>query len=170
MTVDDDGLRVTRGGFHVDPWRPVPLAVVTHAHADHARPGSGRYLASSASKPILQHRLGADAVIETLEYGEVRRLGDVDVSLHPAGHVLGSAQVRLHDRRRRETWVVSGDYKRRNDPTCAPFEVVPCNVFITEATFALPIYRWPDPERSVPEISLPTGIRILDALFPIAYG
>lgn len=149
VSVDDDGLKVNGGGFHVDPWRPVPLAVLTHAHADHARPGSGRYLASAASKPVLQHRLGPDAVIEGLEYGEVRRLGDVNVSLHPAGHVLGSAQVRLESTSTGEIWVVSGDYKRRADPTCTGFEVVACDVFITEATFALPIYRWPDPEAEI---------------------
>ncbi|MEO1369977.1 MAG: DNA ligase-associated DEXH box helicase, partial [Acidobacteriota bacterium] len=147
--MDDDGLRVNGGGFHVDPWRPVPLAVVTHAHADHARPGSGRYLASAASKPVLQHRLGPEAVIDTLEPGEVRRFGDVDVSLHPAGHVLGSSQVRLCSPARGETWVVSGDYKRDPDPTCDPFEVVPCDVFIPEATFALPIYRWPSAEAEI---------------------
>ena len=142
LEVDDFGLRCTRGGFHVDPWKPVPVAVVTHAHSDHARPGSQRYLATESSLPILQRRLQPDAVIDTVPYGEPFHLGDATLSFHPAGHVLGSAQVRVEVDG--EVWVVSGDYKRSPDPTCEPFELVPCDVFITEATFALPIYRWPD--------------------------
>lgn len=136
-----DGLFCAAGAFHVDPPGAVDLAIVTHAHGDHARPGATRYVCATPGLPLLRQRLGPDAVIEGWAYGETHRLGDVDVSLHPAGHVLGSAQVRIADGR--ETWVVSGDYKRQDDPTCAPFEVVACDTFVTEATFALPIYRWP---------------------------
>jgi putative mRNA 3-end processing factor len=144
------GLFCPPGGFHVDPAGPCGTAVVTHAHADHAQPGAREYVCADACVPLLRHRLGPDAALRGVAYGDIFRLGDVDVSLHPAGHVLGSAQVRLeHDGR---VWVVSGDYKRAKDPTCAPFEVVPCDVFVTEATFALPIYRWDEPERVAAEI------------------
>lgn len=136
-----EGLYCPSGDFHIDPWRAVPRALITHAHADHARHGSRRYLAASPGLGLLKRRLGADSTIEGLAYGERRRIGDVEVSFHPAGHVLGSAQIRIEHRG--ETWVVSGDYKRDPDPTCAPFEVVPCDTFITEATFSLPVYVWP---------------------------
>lgn len=139
-----DGLWCATGGFHVDPAGPVALAVVTHAHADHARPGAARYVCASPGEGLLRRRLGPDALVEAWGYGERHTLGAVEVSLHPAGHVLGSAQVRVHDGR--ETWVVSGDYKRQADPTCAAFEVVPCDTFISEATFAVPVYRWPAAE------------------------
>ena len=135
------GLACPRGGFHVDPAAPVEFAIVTHAHGDHARPGSARYVCAAPGLPILRRRLGPDASIDAWPYGESRRIGDVAVSLHPAGHVAGSAQVRIAFGG--ETWVVSGDYKRDADPTCEPFEVVPCDTFVSEATFALPIYRWP---------------------------
>ena len=138
------GLECADGGFWIDPWRPVERAVVTHAHADHARPGSAAYLTSPSGRPVLRARLGEDATIETLEWGERRRIGGVDVSLHPAGHLLGSAQVRIE--RAGEVWVVSGDYKTVADRTCEPFEPVPCDVFITESTFGLPVYRWPSQE------------------------
>ncbi|MGI8673077.1 MAG: ligase-associated DNA damage response exonuclease [Luteitalea sp.] len=136
-----DGLACPAGGFHVDPSGPVDFAVVTHAHGDHARPGARRYLCADAGLAVLRRRLGDDAVIDGVGYGVPMTIGEVEVSLHPAGHVTGSAQVRIHDGR--QTWVVSGDYKRDPDPTCAPFEVVRCDTFVTEATFALPIYRWP---------------------------
>ena len=127
----------------MDPWAPVPLAVVTHAHADHARPGSASYLCAEPGVALLERRLGPDAAIRTVPYGEGISLGDTVVSFHPAGHILGSAQVRVE--RAGQVWVVSGDYKRQPDPTCAPFAPLPCDVFITEATFALPVYCWPDP-------------------------
>jgi len=136
-----DGLFCPAGRFHVDPAGPVDLAIVTHAHADHARPGASRYVCALPGLPALRRRLGPDVTIDGWTYGDRHRLGDVEVSLHPAGHVAGAAQVRVHDGR--ETWVVSGDYKRQPDPTCAPFEIVPCDTFVSEATFALPIYRWP---------------------------
>jgi len=137
------GLYCEAGGFHVDPWGPVARAVVTHAHADHARPGAAEYVCAAPSVPLLRHRLGPDAAIRGVAYGERVPLGATSVSLHPAGHVLGSAQVRIEHEAR--VWVVSGDYKRAPDPTCEPFEVVPCDVFVTEATFGLPIYRWEEP-------------------------
>lgn len=136
-----EGLYCPVGDFHIDPWRPVPRAVITHGHGDHARGGMGEYHCVRESLPILQWRLGQQRY-RVVEYGEPFDLGGVRLSLHPAGHVLGSAQVRIEDGDR--VWVASGDYKRQHDPTCAPFEVVPCDTFITEATFGLPIYRWPD--------------------------
>jgi putative mRNA 3-end processing factor len=139
-----EGLYCPAGDFHIDPWRPVARAVITHAHSDHARLGHGHYLASEASAGVLRARLG-DIALQTLAYGERIVHHGVTLSLHPAGHVLGSAQVRLEHGG--AVWVASGDYKVAADPTCAPFEPVRCDVFITESTFGLPIYRWcPDEE------------------------
>jgi putative mRNA 3-end processing factor len=143
------GLFCEAGGFYIDPWVPVEKAVLTHAHADHARPGSAAYLCAAPGKAVLQRRL-PDARIETLPYGTRVRLGETTVSLHPAGHILGSAQVRVE--RAGEVWVVSGDYKRQPDPTCDPFEVVPCHTFVTEATFGLPIYTWDAPAIVIDDI------------------
>jgi len=134
------GLYCPAGDFYVDPWRPVARAVITHAHADHARPGHQHYLAAAESEHVLHTRLGAGVSLETERYGQARDIGGVKVSLHPAGHVLGSAQVRIEHRG--EVWVVSGDYKLDFDPTCAPFEPVRCDTFVSESTFGLPIYRW----------------------------
>jgi putative mRNA 3-end processing factor len=140
------GLYCEAGDFHVDPWRPVERAVITHAHGDHARQGSGLYVCARRGMPVLRTRMGAEARIEPLDYGEVREINGVKVSLHPAGHVLGSSQVRIEHRG--EVWVVSGDYKLDPDPTCEPFEPVRCHTFITESTFGLPIYRWRTPEET----------------------
>ena len=134
------GLYCAAGDFYVDPWRPVSRAVITHAHADHARPGHAAYLAAAPSLGVLKSRLGANANIDTVSYGELRNINGVTVSLHPAGHVLGSAQVRIEYGG--EVWVVSGDYKLDYDPTCEAFEPVRCHTFISESTFGLPIYRW----------------------------
>jgi putative mRNA 3-end processing factor len=134
-----EGLYCPPGDFYIDPWRPVARAVITHAHSDHARFGHGHYLASAPSEGVLRARLG-DIALQTLPYGERIVHNGVTVSLHPAGHVLGSAQVRLEHEGR--VWVASGDYKVAPDRTCAPFEPVRCDVFITESTFGLPIYRW----------------------------
>lgn len=136
-----EGMYCPAGDFHIDPWRPVPRAVITHGHGDHARTGMGEYHCTAASLPILQWRLGEQRY-HPHAHGEPFTLGRARVSLHPAGHVLGSAQVRIEVDG--QVWVASGDYKRQSDPTCAPFEVVPCDTFITEATFGLPVYRWPD--------------------------
>ena len=140
ITVRPEGLYCEAGGFFIDPWRPVDLALITHAHADHARSGSRQYLATQVSGDILRNRLGRDIALQGADYGVPLRLGETWVSFHPAGHVLGSAQIRVEYRD--QVWVVSGDYKRCADPTCNPFEVVPCDTFISEATFGLPIYRW----------------------------
>lgn len=137
------GLYCASGAFHLDPTGPVERAVITHAHGDHARAGNGRYLCTPQTAALIRRRVGEAAVIETLEYGEERRIGEVTVSLHPAGHMLGSAQVRIEGAQ--GVWVLSGDYKREADPTCAPFEPQRCDVFITEATYALPLFRWDDP-------------------------
>ena len=134
------GLYCPQGDFYIDPGRAVPKALITHAHSDHARPGSARYYATHSCLPLLQHRLGLKASIQGVAYGEELDFNGVTVSFHPAGHILGSAQIRVEYQG--EVWVASGDYKRDADPTCEPFEVVPCDVFITESTFALPLYRW----------------------------
>lgn len=143
LQVTDDGLHCAAGGFWIDPWRPVDRAVLTHAHADHARPGSRAYLVSRAGEGVFRARLGADAPLESVDWGEPRTLRGVRVSLHPAGHVLGSAQVRVEYRG--EVWVVTGDYKRRSDPTTTPFDLQRCHTLVTESTFGLPVYRWPAP-------------------------
>jgi putative mRNA 3-end processing factor len=135
-----EGLYCPAGDFHIDPWRPVARAVITHAHADHARTGHGHYLAAQDARHVLRARLG-DIALQTAAYGETVEINGVRVSLHPAGHVLGSAQVRIEHGGR--VWVVSGDYKTGPDATCAAFEPVRCDVFITESTFGLPVYRWP---------------------------
>ncbi len=135
---DRCGLYCPAGDFHIDPWQPVSRALITHAHGDHAFPGSAAYLCAEPGKLPLKIRVGDH--VETIRYGEKLKIGDVHVSFHPAGHVLGSAQIRIDNGG--EIWVVSGDYKRDNDPTCEPFEVVPCHTFITESTFGLPVYRW----------------------------
>ena len=140
------GLHCEAGDFYIDPWEPVDRALITHAHGDHARWGSRSYLAASEGERVLRTRLGADAAIETIQYGQTRDIGGVRVSFHPAGHILGSAQIRVEHRG--EVWVVSGDYKTDPDPTCTPFEPVRCHTFITESTFGLSIYRW-CPQREV---------------------
>lgn len=137
------GLFCPDGGFHIDPWGAVDRAVITHAHGDHARAGSRAYLCATPCQPLLERRLEPGTTIETLPYGQPLRINDVIVSLHPAGHILGSAQVRIEGRG--GVWVVSGDYKRDADVTCAPFEPVRCDTFITESTFGLPIFRWEPP-------------------------
>ena len=134
-----EGLYCVPGQFYIDPWRPVERAVITHAHADHARAGHGRYLATAAGENVLRTRLG-EISLDTLAYGDTVVHNGVTISLHPAGHVLGSAQVRMEYKG--EVWVASGDYKVEADATCAAFEPVRCDTFITESTFGLPIYRW----------------------------
>ena len=136
-----EGLYCPPGDFYIDPWRSVPRAVITHAHADHARGGHGHYLASEPARGVMLARLGAIS-LQTVGYGERVMHNGVSVSLHPAGHVLGSAQVRIEYRG--EVWVAGGDYKVAPEPTCAAFAAVRCHTFITESTFGLPIYRWQD--------------------------
>ncbi len=140
-----EGLYCPPGNFYIDPWRPVERAIITHAHADHARLGHAKYLTAETGIGVLRSRLpGIDA--QGLAYGAHLVIEGVDVSLHPAGHVLGSAQVRVEHGGR--VWVASGDYKVEPDPTCARFEPVRCDTFITESTFGLPIYRW-DPAAEI---------------------
>ncbi len=137
------GLYAPRGDFYIDPVRPVDRAVITHGHADHARAGHGAVLATPETLAIMASRYGVEFAErrQALPYGERVQVGGVNVSLHPAGHVLGSAQARVEAEGLRI--VVSGDYKRQPDPTCPPFEIVPCDVFVTEATFALPVFCHP---------------------------
>lgn len=136
----DKGLYCQAGDFYIDPWRPVKRALITHAHADHARSGHAHYWAVDRGAGLLRKRLGQQIHLTEVAYGQRLTFGQAQVSFHPAGHVLGSAQIRVEVDG--EVWVASGDYKRDVDPTCEPFEVLPCDTFITEATFALPIYRW----------------------------
>jgi len=140
LQLTPQGLYCPAAEAWIDPWRPVSRALITHAHADHARPGCGEYWATGSSEGILRQRLGGGINLIPVDYGALNRIGGARVSFHSAGHVLGSAQIRLEAGG--ESWLVSGDYKRCADPSCAPFEPVQADVFITEATFGLPIYRW----------------------------
>jgi len=144
------GIYCPAGDFYVDPWRPVGRALITHGHADHARPGHAHYLATSAAAPVMRHRLG-DIALETVGYGETRRIGGARVSFHPAGHVPGSAQIRVEVGG--EVWVVSGDYKTRADRLSEPFEPLRCHAFISECTFGLPVFKWPAEEEAAKEIN-----------------
>jgi putative mRNA 3-end processing factor len=138
------GLYCPAGGFHIDPLRPVTRALITHGHSDHARAGHGSVLATRETLAIMGVRCGPDfaGARQAAAYGERIGIDGLTVSFHPAGHVLGSAQISLQAKGLRV--VISGDYKRMRDPTCAPFELVPCDVFISEATFGLPVFRHPD--------------------------
>lgn len=130
------------GGFHIDPCQPVARAVVTHAHADHLTRGCRNYLTARSGVELLRSRLNPSAAIQPLEFGTAIEIAGVRLSLHPAGHILGSAQVRLESQG--EVWVFTGDYKTTPDPTCAAFELVPCHTLITESTFGHPAFAWPD--------------------------
>ena len=137
---------------HIDPWKPVNHAIITHAHSDHAKWGSKKYLAHKDSEVLLKLRLGENINLQTIDYNKSISINGVNFSLHPAGHILGSAQVRVEYKG--EVWVVSGDYKLQDDHFCAPFEPVKCHSFITEATFALPIYKWQPQANIMEEINL----------------
>jgi putative mRNA 3-end processing factor len=152
LEVCPEGLCVKPGGFFIDPLRPVKHAVISHGHSDHARSGHGEVIATSETLAIMRTRLGEQAFGQgrPLALGEAIELGDVTVWLAPAGHVLGSAQIVMEYRGTRV--VYSGDYKRRPDPTCRGFEPVPCDLFITEATFALPVFRHPDPAEEIKKL------------------
>src|SRR4030095_3282698 len=144
------GLFCPAGNFYIDPWGSVDRALITHAHGDHARGGRQAYLCANPRRALLERRFGADVTIDSLPYGEARTIGDVRVSFHPAGHILGSAQIRLESPD--GVWVVAGDYKRADDPTCVPFEPIRCDTFVTESTFGLPIYRWDTTATVIAEI------------------
>ena len=135
----DKGLYCKKGDFYIDPWKPVKKAVITHAHSDHARRGSDYYLCHHFTKPLLQLRLGCNNC-QSVEWNETVMMNNVKISLHPAGHIIGSSQIRVECEG--EVWVVSGDYKIENDGLSGGFEPVKCNTFITESTFGLPIYKW----------------------------
>ncbi len=139
LTVTDRGIYCPAGDFFIDPWRPVDRALITHGHSDHARPGHARYLSTPAAAPVIRHRLG-DIRIATQLYGEQSKIGDATVSFHPAGHVPGSAQIRVEVAG--EVWVVSGDYKTTPDGLSEPFEPVRAHAFVTECTFGLPVFTW----------------------------
>lgn len=139
ITFTDKGLYCPVGDFYIDPWKPVPKALITHGHSDHSRWGHGHYLATEASVPIIKHRLG-EISIHGVAFGEVIRINGVKVSFHPAGHIIGSAQIRVEYRG--EIWVVSGDYKPEPDDISETFELVRCDHFITESTFGLPVFNW----------------------------
>lgn len=147
----DRGIYCAAGDFYIDPWRPVDKALITHGHSDHARPGHGAYLATHQALPVMRHRL-RDIRAEGIGYGERRTLNGVTVSFHPAGHVPGSAQIRVE--RAGEVWVVSGDYKTEADGLSEPFESLRCHAFISECTFGLPLFRW-EPQAGI-------AARILD--------
>ena len=151
LEITPSGLYCSSGDFYIDPRQPVKRAVITHAHADHARGGSRSYLCSKDSEIILRSRLGREARIDTLDYGENLTINSVNLSLHPAGHILGSAQVKID--KAGYCAVVSGDFKTHSDPTCAPLENLRCHTFISESTFGLPIFRWPDPDQIMGEIN-----------------
>ncbi|WP_299826830.1 ligase-associated DNA damage response exonuclease [uncultured Roseobacter sp.] len=139
LTFTDHGIYCAAGDFYIDPWRPVDRALITHGHADHARSGHQRYLATNAALPVMRHRLG-EITAQGVPYGEVVSIGDAQVSFHPAGHVPGSAQIRVEVAG--EIWVASGDYKTEDDGLSEPFEPQRCHHFITESTFGLPVFRW----------------------------
>ncbi len=139
LSFTERGIYCAAGDFYIDPWRPVDRALITHGHADHARAGHARYMATSAVLPVMRHRLG-DINAQPVQYGEVIRIGDAEVSFHPAGHVPGSAQIKVSVAG--EIWVASGDYKIENDGLSEAFEPQRCHHFITESTFGLPVFRW----------------------------
>ena len=150
LTLTPQGLYCPAGDFHIDPWRPVARALVTHGHSDHARPGHAAYLTTPQALPVIRHRLGP-ITADTLPYGQPLRIGEAAVSFHPAGHVPGSAQIRVEHRG--QVWVVSGDYKTEADGLAEAFAPVPCHTFITECTFGLPVFRWQPQADTVAQIA-----------------
>jgi len=146
----DRGIYCPKADVYIDPWKPVDRALITHGHADHSRWGHKKYLSTSAAAPVIKQRLG-DISIETIDFGERKLINGVSFSFHPAGHIIGSAQIRVSYKG--ETWVVSGDYKPEPDGISEDFEVVKCDHFITESTFGLPIYKWKPQEEVFREIN-----------------
>lgn len=147
---DEKGIYCEAADVYIDPWRPVKKAFVTHAHADHARPGSSQYVCVDASRDIIRHRLSTDNV-SSLPFGKEMSVRGVKFSFHPAGHIIGSAQIRVEYRG--EVWVVSGDYKTENDRLSGVFEPLKCNTFISECTFGLPVFNWKPQEVVFTEIN-----------------
>jgi putative mRNA 3-end processing factor len=136
----DRGIYCERANVYLDPWKPVDKAIISHGHSDHAYAGHKQYLSTSGAMPVIKHRLYLQNNIQTLEYGEVLNINGVDFSFHPAGHIPGSAQIKVEYKG--EVWVFSGDYKLQHDGISVPFEPVKCHTFITESTFGLPVYKW----------------------------
>lgn len=150
LTFDANGIYCEKADVYIDPLRPVPKALITHAHSDHARMGMGRYMCHTDSVPLLKLRLGGDIIVQGVAYGAPIVIDGVRISFHPSGHIWGAAQIRLEHKG--EVWVVSGDYKLQQDGVCTPFETVKCHHFITESTFGLPVYRFPEPDKVHVEI------------------
>lgn len=150
IEMTERGLYCSIGDFYIDPWRPVDRAIVTHAHSDHARRGAASYLVPHDGVGLIKHRLGQDIQVYGLQYGEAINLHGVKVSLHPAGHILGSCMVRVEYQG--IVWVFAGDYKTQTDPSCRAMELIKCHVFISESTFGLPIYRWAPTEAVMHEV------------------
>lgn len=140
LSYTPNGIFCAKADVYIDPWRPVNKAIITHAHADHSRWGMSHYLAHEDSAPVMKHRLGNDIAIETKKYNEPFYINGVKFSLHPAGHIIGSSQIRVEYNQ--EIWVVSGDYNTQPDSYCPAFEPIKCHHFITESTFGLPVYKW----------------------------
>jgi putative mRNA 3-end processing factor len=168
LRVTDSGIYCEHGDLYIDPWRAVDRAIITHAHSDHARWGSASYLCAEPGRELLRLRVGEDASIDSLKYGELRLIGDVRVSLHPAGHILGSAQVRCE--RDGEVWVVTGDYKTERDSASGEFELVRCNTLITESTFGLPIFRWRPQQEVFDEINAWWRANAAAGVTSVVYG
>ncbi|MBL1409038.1 ligase-associated DNA damage response exonuclease [Sphingobacterium faecale] len=141
LTINENGLYCKQGDFYIDPWRPVKVALITHGHSDHMRWGMKHYICHQHTVPILRLRLGIEQSVQGVEYGEPFEINGVSVSFHPAGHIIGSSQIRLSYRG--EVWVFTGDYKMEPDGVSAPFESLLCDHFISECTFGLPVYRFP---------------------------
>ena len=141
LTVNENGLYCKQGDFYIDPWKPVKEALITHAHADHMRWGMKHYICHHDSIPVLKHRLGADNAVDGIAYGEQFYKNGVAISYHPAGHIIGSAQIRVAFED--QVWVCTGDYKLADDGVSQPYEPVPCDHLITESTFGMPIYKFP---------------------------
>ena len=150
LSTNENGIYCAQGNFYIDPWKPVKHALITHAHADHARWGNQKYLCHIYTEPILRLRLGENLNIQTIDYYKEININGVKVSFHPAGHVIGSAQIRLEYKG--EIWVVTGDYKLYDDGISTPYEPVKCHHFITESTFGLPIYQFDSPLKVFKEI------------------
>lgn len=150
LSFTSKGIYCREGDFYIDPWKPVPKALITHAHGDHARPGCSAYIANHDTCALIRTRLG-ETNLTGISYDERLNINGIRVSFHPAGHVAGSAQIRLE--KDGEVWVVTGDYKLEEDPVAARFEPLKCNVLITESTFGLPIYHWHQPEQVAQEMN-----------------